>query len=338
MEIGTLSAVTGTSVFVGAAATTGFGMALAADEIAAHTIGASLLWRGIGIALLAPAAIWVILCFGKRHSMTLLGIKLTVPLPVSGMAQLAVAISGWMTAAAVLYELLPDRGGWTFPAFAAVFVAACYLGAASGAPAGVGVFDAAILTFSSHTQTAPDMAAAIIVYRLIYTLAPLGIGAILLGRDLAEDAPHEPRRNGAALGREHASRSPLPRCRTVFLRELAAARARGGVLGRGAAPPIRATARRGMELPDRNSARDAHAFEPRGVIGLVGAVGHDELRTPGAKRLRGGADAAMMDDRRRAREYFRMRHVIVGDEDVGRRRNVRSAAHRRRPAGSRVRR
>lgn len=192
VQIGTLSAVTGTSVFVGASFTTGFGMLFAAAEIAARTIGDPLLWRLIGAALLIPALVWVVLCFGKRHSATFLGITLTVPLPVSGMAQLFVAVSGWMTAAAVLWALLPNHGGWSFPAFSAVFVAACYLGAASGAPAGVGVFDAAILAFSSAAHQAPETAAAIIVYRLIYTLVPLAIGGGILGRDLARTRRREP--------------------------------------------------------------------------------------------------------------------------------------------------
>jgi phosphatidylglycerol lysyltransferase len=59
------------------------------------------------------------------------------------------------------------------------------LGAVSGAPAGIGVFEASILALSPDTVHAPAMAAALIVYRLIWTVAPLVLGAGLLVHDVA---------------------------------------------------------------------------------------------------------------------------------------------------------
>lgn len=183
LEIGTLSAVTGASVFVGATTTTGIGLLLGADEIAALGHLYPVLWQAIGAALLIPAAVWIMQSFGKRHSLSMMGITVTTPGSLRAAAQLIVAVSGWMFAAAVLYELLPAHGAWSFPAFAAAFVVACYVGAASGAPAGLGVFDAAILSISI-SENASQTAAALIVYRLIYTLAPLALGALILGEDL----------------------------------------------------------------------------------------------------------------------------------------------------------
>ena len=184
LQIGTLSAVTGASVFVGATTTAGFGLLLGADEIAATGHITPLLWQAIGAAMLMPAAAWIMQSFGPRHSLAMFGITITTPGSLRAAAQLIVAVSGWLCAAAVLYELLPGHGGWSFPAFAAAFVGACYIGAASGAPAGLGVFDAAILSISLANEHAPATAAALIVYRLIYTLAPLALGAFILGQDL----------------------------------------------------------------------------------------------------------------------------------------------------------
>jgi uncharacterized membrane protein YbhN (UPF0104 family) len=184
VEIGTVSAVTGASVFVGATSTTGLGLLFGADEIGAHSVVAPLALRLVGALLLIPALFWLLQSFGKRHSLTAFGITITTPGTLRAVTQLIMAVAGWMFAAAVLWELLPAHGNWPFLPFAAAFVVACYVGAASGAPAGIGVFDAAILSISLVSANAPATAAALIVYRIVYTLAPLALGAAVLGYDL----------------------------------------------------------------------------------------------------------------------------------------------------------
>jgi phosphatidylglycerol lysyltransferase len=190
IEIGTVSAVTGASVFVGASSTTGFGLLFGADEIGAHSIIPALALQAIGALMMIPALLWLLRSFGKRHSLTAFGITITTPGTLRAVAQLVMAIAGWLFAAAVLWELLPAHANWPFLPFAAAFVVACYMGAASGAPAGIGVFDAAILSVSLQSEHAPETAAALIVYRIVYTLAPLLLGAIVLGVDLLK-----PRKN-----------------------------------------------------------------------------------------------------------------------------------------------
>src|ERR1700728_1155610 len=53
----------------------------------------------------------------------------------------------------------------------------------------------------------------------------------------------------------------------------------------------------------------AQARGPGGIVELIGEIRHDQLRPAGAQRLRQSADAAMMYDRRRAREQQRVRRV-----------------------------
>lgn len=186
VEIATLSAVTGASVFVGATTTLGASLFVAAREIAGHGLGAPLLWRVLGVLLLAPAVIWMGAALGPRRVITALGVKLSSPSLLRGMAQLVVAVIGWAAAAGVLYALLPGHGGWSFCAFAGLFVAVSYLGAASGAPAGLGVFDAAILTLAAGTGDIAAAAGAVLVYRMLYTVAPLTLGMLIMGADLIE--------------------------------------------------------------------------------------------------------------------------------------------------------
>jgi len=184
LQIAALSGITGASVFVGAACTVALGFLLGAKDLEAHLLMPALIWRLIGVALLIPAGIWLGVTFGPKGRRMLFGIDFVSPSIRRGLIQLVFAVGEWVAAAAVLYVLLPDHGGWTFPAFCAAFVAACYLGAASGAPAGIGVFDAAILSVSHTDQGSVATAAALIAYRFVYTIAPMALGALVLGVDM----------------------------------------------------------------------------------------------------------------------------------------------------------
>jgi phosphatidylglycerol lysyltransferase len=61
-----------------------------------------------------------------------------------------------------------------------IFAAALSLGVLSHTPAGIGVFDAAVL-YAVGTQGSPSaVAAALVIYRAIYFLLPSAIAAVLL--------------------------------------------------------------------------------------------------------------------------------------------------------------
>ncbi|HVZ99754.1 MAG TPA: YbhN family protein [Caulobacterales bacterium] len=189
IEIAVLSGITGASVFVGAACTVAIGFLFSAEDLEAHFVAPPLLWRAAGVLLLIPALLWLGVTFGPKGRRAIFGIHFVSPSVRRGVIQLVFSVGEWLAAAAVLYVLLPDHGGWTFPAFAAAFVAACYLGAASGAPAGIGVFDAAILSVSQTDQGAAATAAALIAYRFVYTIAPMVLGALVLGIDFLRHHP-----------------------------------------------------------------------------------------------------------------------------------------------------
>jgi uncharacterized membrane protein YbhN (UPF0104 family) len=75
------------------------------------------------------------------------------------------------------------HGGLHFPAFVAAFVIATIAGALSGVPGGLGVFEAAMIAFMPSTQGLVGTAAALVLYRLIYNVAPLIFAAIVLAWD-----------------------------------------------------------------------------------------------------------------------------------------------------------
>lgn len=85
----------------------------------------------------------------------------------------------WVLSAAVLYVLLPGSLELSLLAFIPIFVAAHYLGAISGLPGGIGVFEAVILILLPSSLTA-EVAAALIGYRAIYYLLPLVLAIVSL--------------------------------------------------------------------------------------------------------------------------------------------------------------
>lgn len=187
-EVAAVSALSGASVFTAAASTAGVGLLLAATEIAGHGFGQVWLWRALGLVLIFPSLGWILLAWRSSQTGVVAGVTVKTPPGAMAALQIGVGALDWLTAAGLLFVLLPEHGGWSFPAFFAVFVAAAMFGGASGAPGGIGVFEASILALSPPDQHAPAALAALLIYRLIYTLAPLGVAAIVLGHDVAERA------------------------------------------------------------------------------------------------------------------------------------------------------
>jgi phosphatidylglycerol lysyltransferase len=201
-EIGALSFVTGTGVQVGGLAAAGIGLAIAAREVALHGPLNWGFWFGVGLVCLIPAGLWMFYANKGPAKTGIAGSPLSRPDPKTALAHLAAIILDWMGAAAVLFILLPNNGGWTFPAFLAVYVLAGMLGALSGAPGGLGVFEAAILTLAPVSQDTPGAAIALVLYRLIYNVVPLAVAALILGLDHAAPAA----RPAARVAREVSSR------------------------------------------------------------------------------------------------------------------------------------
>lgn len=186
-EIAALSAVTGATVMLAGAAIAGIGLLISAEHVAERLFGEPALWRLLGCILVAPVCAWLGVALSSRGSeVTLFGLK--VPKLRVAFAQVLMGMADWACAVAVLYVLMPGNGDWSYFGFLAVFLASGVIASFSGSPAGVGVFEASILALSPNTQDAPAMAAALIAYRLIWTLTPLVGAAFLMAYDLARPA------------------------------------------------------------------------------------------------------------------------------------------------------
>lgn len=142
---------------------------------------------GIAIAILSIYAIGIV--FLRKRALDeqpspdsrlfRLGRK-TLRLPTFKLSALQLVITALdvMAAATVLYLLLPEAP--PLGAFMLVYLLALAAGVLSHVPGGVGVFEAVLLAaFSDKIGTAP-LAAALLLYRIIYVLLPLVIACLVL--------------------------------------------------------------------------------------------------------------------------------------------------------------
>ena len=99
-----------------------------------------------------------------RRSLRLPGLRLSL-------LQLLITALDVAAAATVLYLLLPETP--PFAAFLLVYLLALAAGVLSHVPGGVGVFEAVLLAAFAGQLGAAPLAAALLLYRLIYVVLPL---------------------------------------------------------------------------------------------------------------------------------------------------------------------
>ncbi|WP_313047701.1 bifunctional lysylphosphatidylglycerol flippase/synthetase MprF [Pseudomonas soli] len=142
---------------------------------------------GIAIAVLVAAAALVMGLYRRRLPEQPLADNLlvqfgrrTLRLPGARLTALQLLITALDVAAAatVLYLLLPEAP--PFGAFVLVYLLALAAGVLSHVPGGVGVFEAILLAAFANQLGAAPLAAALLLYRLIYVVLPLLVACVLL--------------------------------------------------------------------------------------------------------------------------------------------------------------
>lgn len=145
------------------------------------------LLAGIASAVLVASALLVIGLYRRRLAEQPLANNLlvqlgrrTLRLPDARLTALQLLITALDVAAAatVLYLLLPEAP--PFGAFVLVYLLALAAGVLSHVPGGVGVFEAILLAAFANQLGAAPLAAALLLYRLIYVVVPLLLACVLL--------------------------------------------------------------------------------------------------------------------------------------------------------------
>ncbi len=106
-----------------------------------------------------------------RRTLRLPGARLTL-------LQLVITALDVAAAATVLYLLLPEAP--PFGAFLLVYLLALAAGVLSHVPGGVGVFEAILLAAFANQLGAAPLAAALLLYRLIYVVLPMLVACVVL--------------------------------------------------------------------------------------------------------------------------------------------------------------
>lgn len=178
------AAITAGSVLLislsGGAVVAAVGLIIDPSHIAAGTGLSQDIVRIIGIAILGAIIAALVVAGRDARVFKLFGHDLHVPHAGGVGLRLTVAAFDWVVGAAILYVLLPPETRGGFFAFATVFAAAHFVAMATGAPAGLGVFDAIILHVAPGGTPQGDLLAGLLVYRAITFLGPLCLALVLL--------------------------------------------------------------------------------------------------------------------------------------------------------------
>lgn len=141
-------------------------------------VGAGTL-RFIGIGLLAFVVIYLALCvFSRRRSWSIRGHRLALPSLRMALVQFTVSSANWLVMGAIIWLLLMQKVD--FPQVLGVLLISSIAGVIVHIPAGIGVLEAVFLALlRGEPLSNGAIIAALLVYRLIYFIAPLLLALVL---------------------------------------------------------------------------------------------------------------------------------------------------------------
>ncbi|RIY01910.1 bifunctional lysylphosphatidylglycerol flippase/synthetase MprF [Aureimonas flava] len=131
----------------------------------------------LGIVIVALVALFVAWLSRGAREVRIGRFHMALPSHRGALVQLVAGIVDVGAAAAVLYVLMPPGTVGSFLLFSLVFAVATVVGVASSAPGGLGAFEATLLVTLGLSDRA-DVVAALVLYRLIYTVLPLVVTVV----------------------------------------------------------------------------------------------------------------------------------------------------------------
>lgn len=171
------------------AASFGFGELLAAlgalglspDHYLSDLPVSAHLLQGTAITLLIALLTGAYWLSARGRGISFAGASFPVPGPGTLTVQILLALADLAMAAAVLFVLLPETARPEFAVFFGWFVIAMALAVISHVPAGAGVFEAVIGAGLIGIVPLPELAGALLFYRMVYFVLPFIVGLLLFG-------------------------------------------------------------------------------------------------------------------------------------------------------------
>jgi glycosyltransferase 2 family protein len=134
--------------------------------------------RLIGIVLVMIAAGYMLLCaLSRQREMTIRGHDIVLPSARLAALQLVMGAGNWLIMSGIIFVLFQQR--IEFPAVVSVLLLAAVAGVITHVPAGLGVLEAVFVALLSHQMPQHAILAALVAYRVVYYLAPLGVAAVV---------------------------------------------------------------------------------------------------------------------------------------------------------------
>jgi phosphatidylglycerol lysyltransferase len=150
----------------------------------------------VGIMLLSSVGAYATWCILGRTPIEIRGWALRAPRPARGFAQIALGVCDLSCSTAVLWWLLPPQSDMGYLTFLGAYAAAVTAGIVSHVPGGLGVFET-VIVFALPDVPASSLLGSLLVYRVVYYLAPLMVATLLFGLE-------ELRARRGPLARAHA--------------------------------------------------------------------------------------------------------------------------------------
>jgi len=140
----------------------------------------SISLKGLGTIFISLTGLYLLLSFLFKEGIKLAGREFVFPPPTMALRQITVSVADLALTAGALYILLPAGHGLSYPVFLSMFLVALIAGLISNVPAGLGVFESAMLLFLAPFMESTSIIGALVAFRIIYYLIPLLIASLLL--------------------------------------------------------------------------------------------------------------------------------------------------------------
>jgi len=182
MDVARVIALAGATFWTGVVTVTGVALLSLSGEVAVAglTLGA---WQArlAGMLILVMVAGLFVTARVARPSFSLFGIPMPVPAPSQLGGLISIALLDILCASTALLVLIPGAEPALLPGFVLAWSLATVAAVLTHVPGGIGVFETVILAIVPGDRA--SVLAALIAYRLIYYLSPLGLAVVLLAWD-----------------------------------------------------------------------------------------------------------------------------------------------------------
>jgi hypothetical protein len=180
IDIGKICFIAGLTFWLGNITALGIGMASMPE--AARAVDQIPSWgnQAIGIAALTALLAYLMWVWSKQRVLGRKGASVTLPSGSMTVLQIGIGLADLSCCSLVMYLLMPSLPAVDFIPLALIVVFGTLLGFASHAPGAIGALDAAMLV-GLPTFDRAELVATLLLYRLLYFVAPFGLALAGLG-------------------------------------------------------------------------------------------------------------------------------------------------------------